>query len=98
LTVILLGFNNGRAGRMAPFAHARRVAALSWCGELPRVRASAAAAVCYRTKASGCRVVRRVPRGRVASAFCLCARFAAGFACAVTRRQARGALGAPLKT
>ena len=34
LTVILLGFNNDRAGRMALFAHARRVAAISWCGEL----------------------------------------------------------------
>ena len=34
LTVILLGFNNGRAGRMA--AYARRVAELSWCGELRR--------------------------------------------------------------
>jgi len=35
LTVLLLGFNNGRAGRMTPFPHARRVAAPSWCGELP---------------------------------------------------------------
>jgi hypothetical protein len=33
--VILLGFNNGRSGRMALFAHVRRFAALSRCGELP---------------------------------------------------------------
>jgi hypothetical protein len=44
-----------------PVAHARRVAALSRCGELPGVRASAAAAVRCRGKASGRRVVRRVP-------------------------------------
>jgi hypothetical protein len=34
LMAILLGFNNGRAGRMAPFAYARRFAAPSCCGEL----------------------------------------------------------------
>jgi hypothetical protein len=50
--------------------HARRVAALSWCGELPGVRASAAADVGSCTKESGRRVVRRVPRGRGAPAFC----------------------------
>ena len=52
------------------FAHARRVAAPGWCGELPGVRASAAAAVRASGKASGRRVVRGVPRGRVAPAFC----------------------------
>lgn len=64
----LLGFNNARAGRMAPFAHARRAAVSSRGGELPGVHASAAAAVGYRTKASGRRVGAAVPRGRVASA------------------------------
>ena len=68
--LILLGFNNGGAGRMAPFAHARRVAALSQCGELPGVRAPAAAAVCWRTKASGRRQVPRAPCGRVAPVLC----------------------------
>ena len=86
LTVILFGFNNGHAGRMALFAHARRLRALSWCGELPGVRASAAAAVCLCTKASGRRMVRwEFPRAcRVR-----CLRRAsspAAFACAVTRR------------
>ena len=66
--MILLGFNNNRAGRMAPFANARRVGAR--CGEVARVRASAAAAVRCRAKASGRRVMRRIPRGRVAPAFC----------------------------
>lgn len=52
------------------FAHAQRVTAPSWCGELPGVRASAAAAVGFRAKASDRRVVRRVTRGRLAPAFC----------------------------
>lgn len=56
LMVILLGFDNGRTGRMA--THDQRHAAPSWCGELPGVRASAAAAG------------RWVPCGRVAPAFC----------------------------
>jgi hypothetical protein len=41
-----------------------RVAALSWCGELPGVRALAAAAVRFRSKASGRRMVRRIPAAR----------------------------------
>jgi hypothetical protein len=69
LTVILLGFNDDRAGRMAAFAHARAVAVLSRCGELPGIRASAAAAVRCRGKASGRRLVRRVPAGAGAPAF-----------------------------
>ena len=36
LTAILLSFNNDRAGRMALFAHARRVAAPSRYGETAR--------------------------------------------------------------
>jgi hypothetical protein len=98
LTVILLGFNNGWAGRMTAFAQAQR-----GCGAQPvrraaGVRASAAAAVRCRGKASGRRVVRRVLRGRVAPAFCCVRQLSRRVACAVTRRQARGALGAPLKT
>jgi len=73
LTVILLGFNNDRAGRMALFAHARRVAALSRCGELARVRTSAAAAVRFRSKASGRHVVRRVSHGCRRARLLLCA-------------------------
>jgi hypothetical protein len=49
----LARLRHARAGMMPPFAHARRVAALSWCGELSGVRASAAADVGFRTKASG---------------------------------------------
>jgi hypothetical protein len=72
LTVILLGFKNDRAGRMAPFAHARRITGPNWCGELPGVRASVAAAVRCRGKASGRRVVRWVPTGALRR-FLLCA-------------------------
>ena len=52
LTVILVGFNNGRAGRMAPVRARAAVAALNWCGGLPGIRASAAAAVRCRAKNS----------------------------------------------
>ena len=69
LMVILLGFDDDRAKRTAPFSHATG-AVPSRCGELPGVRASAAAAVRCRGKASGRRMVRRFPRGRVAPAFC----------------------------
>jgi hypothetical protein len=55
------------------FAHARRVAALSRCGELPGVRASAAAAVRCRGKASGRRVVRRGSQRVRRARFLLCA-------------------------
>ena len=83
---------------MAPI---RARAAGSWrsadAGEQPEVRAAAAAAVGFRTKASGRRVVRRFPRGRVAPASGCVRELSAAVACAVMRRQARGALGAPLK-
>jgi hypothetical protein len=95
LRVILLGFENGRAGRMA--AQGQQHAALSRCGELLGVRASAAAAVGFRTKASGRRVAQGSPRARRAR-FLLSASALPLTACAVTRRQARGALRAPLKT
>ena len=52
----------------------------------------------YCTKASGRQLVRRVPRGRLAPAFCWSASSSRRAAYAVTRRQARGALRAPLKT
>jgi hypothetical protein len=71
---------------MALFAHARRVAALSRCGELRGVRASAAAAVGFRTKASGRCVVRRVPPGREAPAFCCMRHLSRHAAYGVTRR------------
>jgi hypothetical protein len=60
LTVILLGFDDGGAGRMA--AHAQRRPAPSLCGAAPGIGASAAAAVRQRGKASGRRAVQRVPR------------------------------------
>ena len=83
-----------------PFALRGRlwVVVLSRCGELAGVRASAAAAVRCCGKASGRRVVRRVPRGRVAPASRCVRRLFCRVACAVPRRQARGALRAPLKT
>jgi len=52
-----------------PFAHARRVAALSWCGELPGVRylrPPPCAAAVRRAAARGA----AVSRGRDAPAFC----------------------------
>ena len=74
----------------------RRPAGAASC---PGVRASAAAAVRCRGKASGRRLVRRVPRrARTRSPSAVCASSAAVGACAVTRRQAHGALRAPLKT
>jgi len=57
LTVILLGFNNGRAGRMA--AHGQRRTALSQRGELPGVRASSAAAVGFALTPISTQEVRR---------------------------------------
>jgi hypothetical protein len=71
LTVILLGFDNGRAGRMA--AHGQRRAAPGRCGGLPGVRAWAAAAVRGSGKASGRRVLRRVPLRARRARFLLCA-------------------------
>jgi hypothetical protein len=96
MPVILLGFNNGRAGKMTAFAYARRggarlVRRADW------VRASAAAAVGFRTKARGRRIVRRVPRGVHRARFLLWPPALRLLSRAVTRRQARGALGAPLK-
>jgi hypothetical protein len=67
LTVILLGFNNGSAGRMAEFAHTRWVVALSRCGELPGVRALAAAAL-RRAAAVRC---GGSPRARRAAFWCV---------------------------
>jgi hypothetical protein len=97
LTVILLGFKNGRAGRMARVRLRTAGCGAQPCGGPPGVRASAAAAVGCSTKASGRRLVRRAPRGRVASAFCCMRQLSRRTAYAVRRRQARGALGAPLK-
>ncbi len=50
-------------GGWPPFAQLQRVTVLSRCGGPPGVRASAAAAVRPRGKASGRLVVRRVPAG-----------------------------------
>lgn len=91
LTVTLVGFNNGRPGGMALFAHPRQIVALSLCGEPRRVRAPAAAAVCFRTKASG-RRVRLVPAG--ASRPLLLGK-PAFLACGVRDNESPGA---PLKT
>jgi hypothetical protein len=52
----------------------------------------------YRTKASGRPVVRRVPAGASRPPATGAPTLPAVAAYAVTRRQARGALGAPLKT
>jgi hypothetical protein len=96
--VILLGFKNGSAGRMAPV----RVRA----AELRRSAGTASVLGLrtggrrrgYCTKASGRRVVRRVPlRARRARLLLVRQLFLRRAAYAVTRRQARGALRAPLK-
>jgi hypothetical protein len=70
----------------------------SRCSAVAGVCASAAADVGFRTKESGRRPVRRDPAGASRSPSAVCANSSAGTACAVTRRQARGALRAPLKT
>jgi hypothetical protein len=77
------------------FAYSRQVAA-RLVRRAVRGRASAAAAVGFRTKASGRRVVRRVPRGRIAPAFCCVRQHSRRVVCATKRRQARGAPRAPL--
>ena len=61
LTAILLGFNDDSAGRMAAFAHLAGFRRSTSAASCPRFRALAAAAVGFRTKASGRRMVRRVP-------------------------------------
>ena len=66
LTVILLGFNNGRARRMALLAYARRVTTPSRCGAVLWGLRTDGRRRGYRTKASGrgwC-----VPRRRLAPA------------------------------
>jgi hypothetical protein len=78
LTVTLLGFDNDRAGRMALFAHARRVAVLSRCSAVAGVRASAAADVGFRTKESGRRPARWVPAGATRPLSAECASSPAG--------------------
>jgi hypothetical protein len=96
LTVILVGFNNDGAGRMArPHTRSgwRCPAGTVRC---PGVRASAAAAARFRAKASGRCVVRWVPAGVSCPPSAL-RQLSRLVACAVTCRQARGALGAPLK-
>jgi hypothetical protein len=82
---------------MAQFAHVRRVAAPSECGELSGVGASAAADVGFRTKESGRRVVRRVPAGASRPPASGAPALPRDAVYAVMRRQARGALRAPLK-
>jgi hypothetical protein len=69
-------------GGWPPFAHARRVAALRQCGELPWARASAAAAVRCCGKASGRHMVRRVPAGASRPLSAVSASFARWAACA----------------
>jgi hypothetical protein len=90
LTVILLGFNNAAPGgwlrsRMRGGYGAQLVRRAA------RGRCLGGRAVRFRGKASGRRVVRWVPAGRIAPAFAVRAISAAVMACAVTRRQARRA-------
>ncbi len=61
-----------------------------------RVCAAAAAAVGFRTKASGRRRCGGFPPGASRPLLAVCASSSTVTACAVTRRQARGALRAPL--
>jgi hypothetical protein len=79
-------------------SYARPVLAPDWCGEAPGTRASAAAAVATalrRAAAGWCGEFPRAhPRPPSAGALVLPCHAVS----AVTHRQARGALGAPLKT
>ena len=97
LTVILLGFNNGRAGRMVLFACARRVygAQPGAAGALGLRTAAAAVATALRRAAAAGAAGSPAGASRPPSAGALLSR---RVAYAVTRRQARGALRAPLKT
>ena len=75
LTVILLGFNNGRAGRMAPFACARPgLRCPAWCGGCPGTTQRGRRRG-YCTKASGRSWCGEFPGGRLASAFSWTASF-----------------------
>jgi hypothetical protein len=97
LTVILLGFNNGRAGRMAPFAHARRDNGVQLVRRVARGPCLAAAAVRCCGKASGRHWCGGFPAG-ASRRFLLCTpSSSAAAACAVTRCPACGARRAPLK-
>ena len=60
-----------------PFAHARQAAAPDRCGELRGIRASTAAAVRCRGKASGRRVMRRFPTVAPRPFSAVCASFPA---------------------
>ena len=62
LTVILLGFNNGRAGRMVLFACALRDYGTQPGAAGPLGLRTAGRRRGYRTKASGPQLMRRVPR------------------------------------
>jgi hypothetical protein len=96
LTVILLGFKNGRAGRMVLFACARRVygAQPGAAGALGLRTAAAAVATALRRAAAAGAASSPAAARRPPSAGALLSRRAAH---AVTRRQARGALRAPLR-
>jgi hypothetical protein len=54
--------------------------------------------VSFPIKAGGRHLVRRLPRGARRARFLMCAISSTNLAGAVTRRQARGVLCAPLKT
>jgi hypothetical protein len=98
LTVILLGFNSWQRREDGPVRAGAEVTALSWHGELP-------GEFVPRRPPPWAFALRR-------AAVTWCDGFSAGAArppsalrqhssraaCAITRRQARGALGAPLKT
>ena len=71
------------------------VAAPSWCGGCPGLRASAAAAVAFALRRAAAVWYGGFPAGRIAPAFCCVRQLSRHVACPVTCRQARRAGRAP---
>jgi hypothetical protein len=83
---------------MALFAHARRGCGAQPVRRVPWGLRTGGRRRGYRTKASGRRVVRRVPCGRLAPAFCWSANSSPPCRVRGQAPTARGALCAPLST
>jgi hypothetical protein len=98
LMVILVGFKHDRAGSTALFTYARQrygaQLGAAQCSGSADGRPPPCATALRRAAAAGC---DGCPRGRVAPAFGV-RQLSRWVAYEVTRRQARGAQGAPLKT
>ena len=96
LAILPIGFENDRARRMALFVYAGRGYGVARAAGAPGLRTGGRRRG-YRTKASGRRVVRRVPLRDAMRPPCGAPTLPRHEACTVTRLHARGALSAPLK-